>query len=209
MKNKQNNKTKNPLAVIALFISLLTIVVLIFILIRIEGFSRGDSYSSLLIGSLTLIVTVLIGYQISNIVQLDNRFTALETRTRDTINSALNEHLQLSKQASKKAENDAIGTALMMLAWTFMGKGETDDALRTLINSLRAYQQGDLEDPTIVSQMKDVEDSLITIAHSESGTWKFQNINEKNVFIDTIMKIQNRDKMNILLDFFYRFDILT
>lgn len=209
MKKKQNNKTRNPLAVIALIVSLLTIVVLIYILLKVEGISSGDSYSSLLIGSLALLVTVLIGYQITNIVQLEKRFTALEAQTRDTIQSALDEHLQLSKQASKKAENDAIGTALMMLSWTFLEKGETDDALRTLINSLRAYQQGDLDDPAIVSQMKDVEDTLIAIAHSESGTWKFQNIDEKNVFIDTVMKIQDRERMNILLDFFYRFDILS
>jgi hypothetical protein len=150
---------------------------------------------------------VLVGFQIVNIVQLDKRFESLEERTRQNIESSLLKQTRLSIGAAKMAENDAIGTALMMVAWSFLEKGEIDDALRTLINSLRAFQQGNHKDPTIVEEMHDVEDSLISIAESEKDNWMFRNIDEKNVFIDTVMKIQDRVKMNKLLDFFYRFDI--
>ena len=110
--------------------------------------------------------------------------------------------------AAKMAENDAIGTSLMMLAWSFLEKNEVDDALRALINSLRAFQGGNHSDSTILSEMRDVEDALLNIARADKTQWFFRDIDEKNVFIDTVMKIQDRDRMNTLLDFFYRFGII-
>lgn len=196
------------LAIIALVISLVVLVILIIILFKIESIGSRTDYTALLVGSLSLIVTVLVGFQIANIVQLDKRFESLEKRTNLTIEKSLYEQKQLTVDTAKKAEYDAVGTALMMLAWSFIEKNEVDDALRTLINSLRAFQQGDLCDPNIVNEMHDVEDLLIGISESDKNNWAFRNIDEKNVFIDTAMKIQDKKRMNKLLEFFYSFSIL-
>jgi len=203
----RNKNYGKSLGIIALGISLVTFIVLIIILFNIESIGPSTDFSSLLVGALAMITTVLIGFQIANIVQLDKRFDYLEERMDKNIENSLREQVQISIGAAKMAENDAIGTALMMLAWSFIEKGEIDDALRTLINSLRAFQQGNLNDPTILDEMHDVEESLITIAESDKNVWLFRNIDEKNVFIDTAMKIQDKEKMNKLLDFFYRFGI--
>lgn len=48
---------------------------------------------------------------------------------------------------------------------------------------------------------------MIHIAKTNKRKWQFKNIDEKNVFIDTVMKIRDKSKMNILLNFFYRFGI--
>ena len=196
------------ISIIALIISLIVFVILITLFFRIETIGSRTDYTALLVGSLSLIVTVLVGFQIANIVQLDKRFESLEKRTDLAIKKSLDEQRQLANDTAKKAEYDAIGTALMMLAWSFIEKNEVDDALRTLINSLRAFQQGDLCDPNIVNEMHDVEDLLISISESDKNNWAFRNIDEKNVFIDTAMKIQDKKRMNKLLDFFYRFRIL-
>lgn len=195
------------LGIIALAISLITLTILIIVLFNIESIGPSTDYSSLLVSALALIATVLIGFQIANIVQLDKRFESLEERTNKNIENSLREQARISMEAATKAENNAIGTSLMMLAWSFLEKDEVDDALRSLINSLRAFQQGNLNDPTILDEMHDVEESLISIANSDKSVWLFRNIDEKNVFIDTAMKIQDKEKMNTLLDFFYRFGV--
>ena len=196
------------LSIIALIISLIVLVIFVTLLFSIETIGSHTDYTALLVGALSLIVTVLVGFQIANIVQLDKRFESLEERTNLAIKKSLDAQRQLAVDTAKKAEYDAVGTALMMLAWSFIEKNEVDDALRTLINSLRALQQGNLCDPNIVNEMHDVEDLLISISESDNNNWAFRNIDEKNVFIDTAMKIQDKKRMNKLLDFFYRFRIL-
>lgn len=202
-----NKSCGRSLGIIALAISLITLTILIIVLFNIESIGPSTDYSSLLVSALALIATVLIGFQIANIVQLDKRFESLEERTNKNIENSLREQARISMEAATKAENNAIGTSLMMLAWSFLEKDEVDDALRSLINSLRAFQQGNLNDPTILDEMHDVEESLISIANSDKSVWLFRNIDEKNVFIDTAMKIQDKEKMNTLLDFFYRFGV--
>ena len=215
-----NKSCGRSLGIIALAISLITLTILIIVLFNIESIGPCTDYSSLLVSALALIATVLIGFQIANIVQLDKRFESLEERTNKNIENSLREQARISMEkrsarsgrrismeAATKAENNAIGTSLMMLAWSFLEKDEVDDALRSLINSLRAFQQGNLNDPTILDEMHDVEESLISIANSDKSVWLFRNIDEKNVFIDTAMKIQDKEKMNTLLDFFYRFGV--
>ena len=202
-----NKSCGRSLGIIALAISLITLTILIIVLFNIESIGPCTDYSSLLVSALALIATVLIGFQIANIVQLDKRFESLEERTKKNIENSLREQARISMEAATKAENNAIGTSLMMLAWSFLEKDEVDDALRSLINSLRAFQQGNLNDPTILDEMHDVEESLISIANSDKSVWLFRNIDEKNVFIDTAMKIQDKEKMNTLLDFFYRFGV--
>ena len=202
-----NKSCGRSLGIIALAISLITLTILIIVLFNIESIGPSTDYSSLLVSALALIATVLIGFQIANIVQLDKRFESLEERTNKNIENSLREQARISMEAATKAENNAIGTSLMMLAWSFLEKDEVDDALRSLINSLRAFQQGNLNDPTILDEMHDVEESLISIANSDKSVWLFRNIDEKNVFIDTAMKIQDEEKMNTLLDFFYRFGV--
>lgn len=202
-----NKSCGRSLGIIALAISLITLTILFIVLFNIESIGPCTDYSSLLVSALALIATVLIGFQIANIVQLDKRFESLEERTNKNIENSLREQARISMEAATKAENNAIGTSLMMLAWSFLEKDEVDDALRSLINSLRAFQQGNLNDPTILDEMHDVEESLISIANSDKSVWLFRNIDEKNVFIDTAMKIQDKEKMNTLLDFFYRFAV--
>ena len=149
---KQSNKMTNNfhrstiLGIIALFISLIVLTILIIVLSKIESIGENTSYSSLIIGALSTITTVLVGFQIVNIVQLDKRFDSLENGTKQTIKDAIIEQEQTSYESIKMAEQDAIGTALMMLSWSFLDKGEIDDAMRSLINSLRAFQQGRLND---------------------------------------------------------------
>lgn len=203
-----NGSRRNVLSVIAVMLSLICLLIVIFILIRIDCHQSDANYMALMIGALALITSVLIGFQIVNIVQLDKKFADLEFRTTERIEESLYRQAQLSSMAAKMAENDAIGTSLMMLAWSFLEKNEVDDALRALINSLRAFQGGNHSDSTILSEMRDVEDALLNIARTDKTQWFFRDIDEKNVFIDTVMKIQDRDRMNTLLDFFYRFGII-
>lgn len=202
------NHSGTTLGIISIVISLIVLALLSVVLFNIESIGTSTDYSSLLVGALALIVTVLIGFQITSIIQFDKRFESFEKKTEHEIEDSLHNQTKLSVKAAKMAENDAIGTALMMLAWSFVEKGEIDSALRTLINSLRAFQSGNLKDPMIVSEMHDVEDSLISIAETDKGHWFFRDIDEKNVFIDTVMKIQDRERMNKLLDFFYRFGVV-
>ena len=97
----------------------------------------------------------------------------------------------------------------MQLGWSFEDKKEYDDAMRTYVNALRALQRGDLNDQEICENYKEVVDRLVIISKElPPEEWHFVNIDEKNVFIDTVIKIPNREIMNQLLNFFYKFTII-
>lgn len=202
-------RTTRILSVIAIVVSMLTLIVSALLLANVEQVGRNTDYLSVVISSMTLLVSVLIGFQIVNIVQLDKKFDRFKERIDLEINVMFRDYQNQVSCSTKKAEYAALGTALMMLAWSFEEKGEFDDALRTNINSLRSLQQADQSDAEIIEAIREVENAMIRISKNETQSeWIFRGIDEKNVYIDTIMKIQDRDRMNLLLRFFYSFKVL-
>ena len=81
--------------------------------------------------------------------------------------------------------------------------------MRTYINALRALQRGNLEDEEVCMSYNEVVERLVVISKElPPEKWHFVSIDEKNVFIDAAMNIPNKDVMNQLLDFFYKFTII-
>ncbi len=201
-------KTNNTLSIIAVIISLLTLVsCLIIVLCSHQSLSFEET--TLLISVLSLVVTVLIGMQIWNIFQFENKFQSIEQKNREEIEKAKQEIIEENKVTMDKNRSDAIGTILMQSGWSFEDKKEYDDAMRSYINALRALQRGNLKDLEVCENYKEVVDRLIIISKElPPEEWHFVNIDEKNVFIDTAMKIPNKEIMNQLLDFFYKFTII-
>lgn len=196
------------LSIIAIIMSLLALVsCFIIALCSHQCFSFDET--TLLISVLSLIVTLLIGMQIWNIFQFEKKFETVEQKSRDEIEKAKQDILETNKDALAKNRYDAIGIVLMQLGWSFEDKKEYGDAMRTYINALRALQRGDLKDPEVLVNYKDVVDRLVVISKElPPEEWHFVDIDEKNVFIDTAMKIPNKDIMNTLLEFFYKFTII-
>lgn len=201
-------KTNNTLSIIAIIISLLTLVsCLIIVLCSHQNLSFEET--TLLISVLSLIVTVLIGMQIWNIFQFENKFKSIEQKNLEEIEKAKQDIIEENKNAMEKNRCDAIGTVLMQSGWSFEDKKEYDDAMRSYINALRALQRGNLKDPEVCANYKEVVDRLVIISKElPPEEWHFVDIDEKNVFIDTAMKIPNKEIMNQLLDFFYKFTII-
>ena len=196
------------LSIIAVIMSLLALVsCFIIALCSHQCFSFDET--TLLISVLSLIVTLLIGMQIWNIFQFEKKFETVEQKSRDEIEKAKQDILETNKDALEKNRYDAIGTVLMQLGWSFEDNKEYGDALRTYINALRALQQGDMKDPEVLVNYKEVVDRLVVISKElPPEEWHFVNIDEKNVYIDAVMKIPIKNIMNTLLDFFYKFTII-
>lgn len=201
-------KANNTLSIIAIIISLLALVACCIIILCLhQCFSFEET--TFLISVLSLIVTLLIGMQIWNIFQFENKFESVEQKCRDEIEKAKQDILETNKDALEKNRYDAIGTVLMQLGWSFEDKKEYGDAMRTYINALRALQQGNLKAQDTCESYKDVVDRLVEISKElPAEEWHFVDIDEKNVFIDAIMKIPNKDIMNTLLEFFYKFTVI-
>lgn len=200
-------KSNNALSIIAIVISLLVMIAVIIISLCSRHCLSFDE-TTFLISVMSLIVTILIGMQIWNIFQFERKFESVEQKSKEEIEKAKQEILKSNKAALERSRFDAIGTVLMQLGWSFEDKKEYDDALRAYINALRALQRGDLHDPEMCENYKEVVNHLVIISKElPPEEWHFVNIDEKNVFIDTVMKIPNREIMNQLLDFFYKFSV--
>lgn len=201
-------KSTNTLSTISIIISLLALsYCLIISICSWQGLSFDET--TLLISVLSLMVTVLIGMQIWNIFQFEKKFESIEQKSLDEIQKAKQEISEISKVAIEKNGYDAIGTVLMQLGWSFEDKKEYDDAMRTYINALRALQRGELKKTETCENYKEVVNRLMIISKELSPyEWHFVSIDEKNVFIDTTMKIPNKEIMNQLLEFFYKFTII-
>lgn len=200
-------ETNNTLSIIAVIISLLALAACLIIALS----ARHDlsfEETTLLISAFSIIVTILIGMQIWNIFQFEKKFESVEQKSREDIEKAKQDILAVNKAALERNRYDAIGTVLMQLGWSFEDKKEYDDAMRAYINALRSLQRGNLDNPEVFDDYKDVVNRLVIISKELSAReLRFVSINEKNVFIDAVMKIPNREIMNQLLDFFYKFTI--
>jgi len=201
-------KANNILSIIAIILSLLALASCVILALCAHQCFMPDE-TSLLMSVLSLTVTILIGMQIWNIFQFENKFETIEQRSRDEIDKAKQDILKANKIALEKNRCDAIGTVLMQLGWSFEDKKEFDDAMRTYINALRALQRGNLEDEEVCMSYNEVVERLVVISKElPPEKWHFVSIDEKNVFIDAAMNIPNKDVMNQLLDFFYKFTII-
>ena len=201
-------KVNNTLSIIAIIMSFMAIVsCLIISMCFYQDLCFNEV--TLLISVLSLIVTLLIGMQIWNIFQFEKKFESVEQKSRDEIEKAKQDILETNKVAMEKNRYEAIGTVLMQLGWSFEDKKEYGDAMRTYINALRALQRGDLKEQEIFEDYKEVVERLVIISKElPPEEWHFVDIDEKNVFIDAVMKIPNKDIMNTLLEFFYKFTVI-
>ena len=202
------NKATNVLRIIAIIFSLLALLSCVILALCSHRCFMPDE-TSMLMSVLSLTVTILIGMQIWNIFQFENKFETIEQRSRDEIDKAKQDILEANKKALEKNRCDAIGIVLMQLGWSFEDKKEFDDAMRTYINALRALQRGNLEDQEVRINYNEVVERLVVISKElPPENWHFVSIDEKNVFIDAAMKIPNKEIMNQLLNFFYKFTII-
>ena len=202
------SKSNNVLSIIAIILSLLALTSCVILALCSHQCFMPDE-TGLLMSVLSLTVAILIGMQIWNIFQFENKFETIERKSRDEIEKAKEEILEANKASLEKSRCEAIGTVLMQLGWSFEDKKEYDDAMRAYINALRALQRGNLEDQEVVVNYKEVVGRLVVISKElPPEDWHFVDIDEKNVFIDTAMKIPNKEIMNQLLDFFYKFTII-
>lgn len=202
------NKATNVLGIIAIIFSLLALLSCVILALCSHRCFMPDE-TSMLMSVLSLTVTILIGMQIWNIFQFENKFETIEQRSRDEIDKAKQDILEANKKALEKNRCDAIGIVLMQLGWSFEDKKEFDDAMRTYINALRALQRGNLEDQEVRINYNEVVERLVVISKElPPENWHFVSIDEKNVFIDAAMKIPNKEIMNQLLNFFYKFTII-
>lgn len=201
-------RASNVLSIIAIILSLLALTSCVILALCTHQCFLPDE-TSLLMSVLSLTVTILIGMQIWNIFQFENKFETIEQRSREEIDKAKQDILEANKTSLEKSRCEAIGTVLMQLGWTFEDKKEFDDAMRAYINALRALQRGNLKDQEVCENYNEVVERLVIISKElPPEDWRFVNIDEKNVFIDALMKIPNREIMNQLLDFFYKFTII-
>lgn len=201
-------KANNVLSIIAIILSLLALTSCVILALCSHQCFMLDE-TTLLMSVLSLTVTILIGMQIWNIFQFENKFVTIEQRSRDEIEKAKQVILEANKASLEKSRCEAIGTVLMQLGWTFEDKKEYGDAMRTYINALCALQRGNLKDSEVCENYNEVVERLVIISKElPSENWHFVNIDEKNVFIDAVMKIPNKEIMNQLLDFFYKFTII-
>ena len=203
----EKNSSKNILDVIAIIISLLALVACLFVVCMILRKENSFNVVSLIIAAFSVITAVLIGMQIWNVFQFEKKFEFVREKSSEEIERSKNDILALNQKELKKTRAESIGVVLMQLGWVYEDRKEYGDAMRAYINSLRSLQQGNLND--IVEEYNDVVERLqILSTILPADDWHFVNIYEKNVFIDTVMKIPNEEIKNQLLAFFYNFSVL-
>lgn len=211
MSNKismENNSSRNTLSVIAIVISLLALVACLSVVSMTLRRESSFNVVSLIVASFSVITAVLIGMQIWNVFQFEKKFEIVRKKSSEEIEKSKKDIIASNQIALNKTRAEAIGSVLMQLGWAFEDRKEYGDALRAYINSLRSLQQGNLN--VIEEEYKDVVERLqimSTILPAEE--YCFVTVDEKNVFIDTVMKIPNKGIMNQLLDFFYKFKVMN
>ena len=205
---KKRTNSSSVLSVIAVITSLLVLVAFAFVVFLAKGAELSFNGVTLVLSVFSLITALLIGMQIWNVFQFDRKFDAMRHSCQEEMEKTKEAILEANRTELIKTKFGAIGTVLMQFGWSFEDKKEYDDAFRSYINALRALQQADLSDADIQECYDEVVNRLLIIASELSPEeWSVVNVDEKNVYIDTILKIPNKEMMNKLLEFVYKISI--
>lgn len=95
------NKATNVLGIIAIIFSLLALLSCVILALCSHRCFMPDE-TSMLMSVLSLTVTILIGMQIWNIFQFENKFETMEQRSRDEIDKAKQDILEANKKALER-----------------------------------------------------------------------------------------------------------
>lgn len=165
MNNLSLSKLSAILSVLAIFIA------------GISAFSLEMNLenASFVLGTLTLLVTLLIGWQIYNKIELEDRFRK-----------------ELDKYV-KAGTNTALFVALAQLGRSSFNKGDKADAIQSLLNALCVWE--DNMDSPLAKEAYDYCLSRLILL-TKDNTFVVEDKAEKDSYIKAIIKTGENDLMD-------------
>lgn len=146
---------------------------------------------SLIVAILSVLVTILIGFQIFSIIDLNQRFRRLENKVKKQYLVDI-----------EKAKCDATGMSLAQLGLSQFYNDDYDNAIRSLFNALAILRNGSMDDFASDAYYHAI-DLIYSIVQDERVIGASFSKEEKMNNIVTSSSIEETEKRDTILAFLY------
>lgn len=146
---------------------------------------------SILVAVLSILVTVLIGFQIFNLIDFNQRLQRVKKKIRKQYRVDV-----------EKAKYDATGMALAQLGLSQYYNGDYSNAIRSLFNAIGVLADGSKDDFATDAYSHAV-DLIYSIVTDERVSGSSFSSDEKRTNIVIASSIKDKDKRDKILDFLY------
>lgn len=173
---------------IILFVSLALSIISITILLFSLQLPLDPDALAVIVGSLSLLVTVLIGWQIFTIISID-----------DKINNSVKKLTTEVQVEMTKIKHDTIGISTTMQASSFFHTGNYGEAFRGFINALSCLYLGSLSDGLPKECIDKCFEYLNRVANKGDLSLTLPN-EDKIIYLQTLVKT-NDERAKGIIDF--------
>ena len=128
MKNRIKSYWSNCLSIAAIICSVVAICVSL-----PSAPELGIDYIGVIVGSLSLLVTMLIGWQIWNVIAIDKKIDGKVKQTSDSLTESINvtkkEMIEYIEKANEKSQTEIMTSLLFIQGDNFLFKSQFENAL--------------------------------------------------------------------------------
>lgn len=161
--------------IFSLVLSFLAIVIA-----SITAFSVGFNVTdnNFILGTLSLLVTILIGWQIYSKITVEER-----------VKKIINEQIDLGA-------NTALFVALAQSGMTSFNKGDVTEAIQSLLNALCIWEKG--MNSNLANETFDYCVKTLVSCFSDNITFIVGDCRERDAYYKAITKTENQELMNLV-----------
>lgn len=176
---------------VALLFSIVAILVAYF---RCEPMTAD--WMGILVGILSLLVTILIGWQIYSVMQVERKMNDTMTKAIDNMNDTIVKAIDdISTKIDKHTEaskEEAIGASLFNLGQVMFYNGSYEHALDNFIKAVKAINKSEMKDKDVHIE-KCIQDIMITVDLMKKDIDKY-SISERSLVIYSKILLELHDE---------------
>lgn len=174
------------LSIIAVIISILSLCAAFY-----RTPSLGIDYQGVIVGILSLLITILIGWQIYNVIYID-------TKIKSSLNRAIEEQSEIIDKRTESAKEEAVGTSLFNVGQAMFYNKFYDLALDNYIKAINAIYNSEMNNKEAHVE-KCFEKIMLTIEKIKVQSYRYTlNKNSLASYINLLLPIKDERIIDII-----------
>ena len=199
MKNRIKSYWSNCLSIAAIICSVVAICVSL-----PSAPELGMDYIGVIVGILSLLVTMLIGWQIWNVIAIDKKIDGKVKQTRDSLTESINvtkkEMIEYIEKANEKSQTEIMTSLLFIQGDNFLFKSQFENALLRYLDVI-----SDIIEKPYIENYSDAINACILKAReamqsvNNNALKRILKEEKKESYLKALLKIEGHKAIDIII----------
>ena len=164
----------------------------------------GMDYIGVIIGILSLLVTMLIGWQIWNVIAIDKKINNEVEQTSNSLAKSIDatkkEMIDYIQKTNEKSQAEIMASLLFLQGDTFLSKGQYESALLRYLDII-----SDIIEKPYIENYSDAIDACILKAREAMNSVNHKELNriltveKKGSYLKALLKIEGHKAIDIII----------